>query len=152
MPTPITNLTVNDLQEFYPVTDSLTQHKIGQLTSMVKTVTFMSMFGLELSNKIFAGEIADSASDNFIGFKKLVALCIVGQLIEDTFIHTNAGLKVVNQPSWSSPRVAEKNTQLMKINNTIEAQFTEAKKILAEAGALTANTYSGFSAFNIRKV
>ena len=148
----IENLTLSELKEFYPVTDSLTQNKIDELTNFIRTNTFLSMFGLEISTKIFSGDIPNSENTSFIGFRKFVSLCIVGQLIEDTFIHTNAGLKVINQPNWTSPRVAEKNNTLMKVNNAIEGQFVEAKKILVSLGFISENKYVGYSAFNIERI
>lgn len=148
----IENITLADLKAFYPVTDSIGQARINELATYVKFNTFIQMFGLKNTTDIFAGTIADSANDSFLGFKKFVALCIVGQLVEDTFVHTNAGLKIVGQPNWTSPRVNEKNNTLVKINNTIENQFVEAKKVLMALGHIPENKYSGYSSFRIDKV
>lgn len=145
-------ITLADIKTFYPVTDSLSQQKIDDLTNFIKFNTFIQMFGLANTNEIFSQAIPDSVTLDFIGFKKFVSLCIVGQLIEDTFVHTNAGLKIVGQPQWSSPRVSEKNNTLVKINNTIENQFIEAKKILTTLGKIPANTYAGYSSFRVDKV
>lgn len=148
----IENITLADLKAFYPVTDSISQARINELATYVKFNTFIQMFGLKNTTDIFAGTIADSANDSFLGFKKFVALCIVGQLVEDTFVHTNAGLKIVGQPNWTSPRVNEKNNTLVKINNTIENQFVEAKKVLMSLGRISENKYSGYSSFRIDKI
>ena len=148
----IDNITVAEIKEFYPVTDSLTQNKINELMNFVKMNTFLSMFGLEISTKISSGTIPNSDSVSFVGFRKFVSLCIVGQLIEDTFLHTNAGLKVINQPNWTSPRVAEKNNTLMRINATIDNQFIEAKTILTALGFISENKFVPYSSFNISKI
>jgi len=145
-------ITLADIKTFYPVTDSLSQQKIEDLTNFIRFNTFIQMFGLANTNEIFSQTIPDSVTLDFIGFKKFVSLCIVGQLIEDTFVHTNAGLKIVGQPQWTSPRVAEKNNTLVKINNTIENQFIEAKKVLTILGKIPANTYAGYSSFRVDKI
>ena len=146
-------LLLSDIKEFYPVTDSLSQQKINDWTNFVKNTTFLEMFGLAISNKIFAGTIEDSANDNFVGFRKFTALCVTGLLLEDSFIHTNAGLKMVGQfRSWTEPKMQDKNNPLMKINNTIENQFIEAKKVLAIIDEKPLNKYAGYSAFKIEKI
>ena len=143
---------ISELKEFYPVTDSLSQDKIDTQMGFVKNNTFLQMFGLSISNKIFDGNIADSANADFIGFRKFVALCIVGNLIEDSFVHTNAGLKIISQPGWSSPKTNEKSNPLNKITNTIEMQFVEAKKILISLGEISENKFKGYGTFNIEKI
>lgn len=144
----IATILISELKEFYTVTDSLSQDKINTQMGFVKNNTFLQMFGLAISTKIFEGTIADSASVDFIGFRKFVALCIVGQLVEDAWIHTNAGLKIVNQPGWTN----SKNTPLNKISNTIENQFVEAKKILIELGEIPNNKFRSSATFNIEKI
>lgn len=148
----IENITVAELQEFYPVTGSLSDKKINEVANHVKNITFLGMFGAELSKKIFDGTIADSANLDFIGFRKFVCLCMAGNFCEETYIHTNAGLKAINQPNWSSPTAATKNTTLLKINNVIEAQFREAKKILRAASQDPKNDFAPYSSFNIDRV
>lgn len=148
----IDTILVSEIQKFYPVTDSLSQKKIDESMNFVKNVTFLQMFGFEISTKIFAGTIVDSANANFMGFRKFAAMCIAGQFCEETFIHTNAGLKVINQPNWSSPTAAAKNTTLMKLNNAIEVQFIEAKKVLNTLTETPANTYEAYSSFQIDKI
>lgn len=148
----IENIAVAEIQEFYPVTDSLSQHKIDEVANQVKNLTFLEMFGAEISKKIFDGTIADSASTTFIGFRKFVCLCIAGNFCEETFIHTNAGLKAINQPNWSSPTAMTKNTTLIKINNVIEAQFREAKKILRDSSQEPKNDFAPYSSFQIDKI
>ena len=44
---------ISELKEFYPVTDSLSQDKIDTQMGFVKNNTFLQMFGLSISNKIF---------------------------------------------------------------------------------------------------
>lgn len=148
----ISTILVSEIQAFYPVTDSLSQHKIDESMNFVKNVTFLQMFGFEISTKIFAGTIEDSSNANFMGFRKFVAMCIAGQFCEETFIHTNAGLKAINQPNWSSPTASAKNTTLMKLNNAIEVQFIEAKKALSTLAETPANTYEAYSSFQIDKI
>lgn len=148
----IENITLAEIKKFYPVTDSLSQQKINDLANFVKFNTFVQMFGLSISTKIFEGTIEDSDSENFIGFRAFVALCIAGQLIEETYIHTNAGLKMIGGTNWNSPKVSEKNNTLVKLGNTIENQFVEAKKILQADGFISANTYAGYSSFRIDKI
>jgi len=148
----IENITVDELKEFYPVTDSLSQEKINSLMGTVKNTTFIQMFGLAISKEIFSGTIVNSDSNDFLGFRKFVALCVVGQMLKNTYIHTNAGLKAINQQNWSSPKISEKHIDIMDINSTIENQFVEAKKILVSLGKISNNEYSGYSAIKITKV
>lgn len=148
----IDNILISELKEFYPVTDSLSQDKINTQMNFVKNNTFLEMFGLKISKEIFAGTIANLENDNFLGFRKFISLCIVGALVEDTYIHTNAGLKAINQQNWNSPRVSEKNSTLSKINASIENQFVEAKKVLVTLGKIPNNKYSGYSAIKITKI
>ena len=152
MAVPIDTILVSEIKKFYPVTNSLAQAKIDEFMTYVQNITFMQMFGLSISTRIFSGEISDQASENFIGFRAFVAMCIAGQLCEETYVHTNAGLKAINQPNWSSPTAQTKNTTLIKLNNAIEVQFIEAKKILATASEKPANTYEPYSSFQIDKI
>lgn len=148
----IENITVSELQAFYPVTDSLSDHKINEAMNQVKNLTFLEMFGAELSKKIFDGTIPDSATTEFIGFRKFVCLCMAGNFCEETYIHTNAGLKAINQPNWSSPTAMTKNTTLIKINNVIEAQYREAKKILRASDQEPKNDFAPYSSFQIDRI
>jgi hypothetical protein len=152
MATPIATILVSELKVFYPVTDSLSQAKIDEFVNNVRNVIFMQMFGYAIANKIFAGTIEDSATDNFMGFRKFTALCTATQFAEETFIHTNAGLKIINQPNWGSPTAQTKNTTLMKLNNAIEVQFLEAKSILKAGDETPANDYVPYSSFEIEKI
>jgi hypothetical protein len=149
----IDTILLSELKEFYPVTDSLSQDKINTQMNFVKNTTFLQMFGLAISKEIFAGTIPVTETADFLGFRKFAALCIVGLLLEDTYTHTNAGLKIINQQNWNSPKLSEKNiTTVYKINSTIENQFIEAKKILVSLGKIPDNKYSGYSAIKITKI
>lgn len=147
-----TDISLLEVQEFYPLTDSLSQAKINLIAKSVKNNTFLQMFGLSISNKIFDETIADSKNNNFIGFRKFIALCIVSQLVEDSFVHTNAGLKMINQQNWNSPKVNEKTNPLNKINATIENQFIEAKKVLILLGEISENKYKSYGTIKIEKI
>ena len=118
----------------------------------VQNVIFMQMFGMDIATRIFSGAIADQAGVNFIGFRLFVAMCIAGQFCEETYVHTNAGLKAINQPNWSSPMAQAKNTTLIKLNNAIEIQFIQAKKLLQTASETPANSYAPYSSFQIDKI
>jgi hypothetical protein len=118
----------------------------------VKNITFMQMFGLDISTRIFDGTISDLPSVSFIGFRNFVALCIAAQFCEETYMHTNAGLKAINQPNWSSPTAMTKNTTLIKLNNAIEIQFLEAKKVLTTNEETPANDYAPYSSIEIHKI
>lgn len=148
----IETITVAELQEFYPVTDSLSQAKIDANMNQVKNLTFLEMFGNAISVKIFSGAIANSENDDFIGFRKFTALCIAAQMCEETYIHTNAGLKAINQPNWTSPTPSAKSTTLIKINNAVEAQFLEAKKVLDLLSEVPKNDYEGYSSIQIERI
>lgn len=148
----IENIQIVEIKEFYPVTDSLSQAKIDSTMNNVKNVMFLQMFGFSISGKIFSGEIADSANADFMGFRKFVSLCIAANFCEETYVHTNAGLKAINQPNWSSPTAVTKNTTLIKLNNAIEAQFIEAKKVLNTLSETPANNYEPYSTFEIYKI
>lgn len=145
-------ISITELQEYYPLTNSLTQEKINILTNSVKNTIFLQMFGLSISNKIFDGSILNNETDNFIGFRKFVALCVACQLVEDSFIHTNAGLKVINQQNWGSPKVNEKSNALNKISQTVENQLVEAKKILTNLGFTSEDNFKSFGTFEIKRV
>lgn len=148
----IKDILITEIKEFYPVTDSLSQAKIDSTMNNVKNVMFLQMFGFSISGKIFSGAIADSANVNFIGFRKFVSLCIAANFCEETYVHTNAGLKAINQPNWTSPTAMAKNTTLIKLNNAIEAQFIEAKKVLNTLSETPANDYEAYSSFEIYKI
>jgi hypothetical protein len=148
----IENITLAEIQEYYPVSESLSQLKIDAVMQHIKNVTFLEMFGFEISTKIFDGTIADSASAAFMGFRKFVAMCIARQQVEETYVHTTAGLKAINQPNWSSPTAATKNTTLMQLNNAVEAQFIEAKKVLKLLDKTPTNDYDPYSSFQIDKI
>lgn len=148
----IENITLAEIQEYYPVSESLSQLKIDTVMQHIKNVTFLEMFGFEISTKIFDGTIADSASAAFMGFRKFVAMCIARQQVEGTYVHTTAGLKAINQPNWSSPTAATKNTTLMQLNNAVEAQFIEAKKVLKLLDKTPTNDYDPYSSFQIDKI
>lgn len=152
MPTPIENIQVAELKKFYPVTDSLAQQKINEFVDLVQNVIFLQMFGYEITNKIFSGDIADSADVEFMGFRKFTALCTATQFAEEVYIHTNAGLKAINQPNWTSTSVQTKNPTLLKLYNAIEAQFIVAKEILKTADETPANNYSQYSSFDIERI
>jgi len=148
----INNISIAEIQEYYPVTDSLSQAKIDKYMKYVKNVTFMQMFGLSVSTKIFDGIIEDSLSEDFIGFRDFVAMCIASRFCEEIYVHTNAGVKAINQPNWSTPKASEKNSDLLDLRNAIEKQFVEAKKILCTLDEKPDNDYQAFSAFEIERV
>jgi len=152
MAVPINTILVSEIKRFYPVTASLSQVKIDDFMTHVQNIIFMQMFGLSISTRIFSGDIEDQANDDFIGFRAFVSMCIAGQLCEETYVHTNAGLKAINQPNWSSPTAMTKNTTLIKLNNAIEVQFIEAKKLLQQASEKPANSYEPYSSFQIDKI
>lgn len=145
-------ISITELQEFYPLTNSLTQDKINIITNTVKNTIFLQMFGLSISTKIFDGTISNNETVNFFGFRKFVSLCVACQLIEDSFIHTNAGLKIINQQNWSSPKVNEKSNALNKISQTVEQQLVEAKKILTELGFISEDKFKSFGTFEIKRI
>lgn len=148
----IETILIAEIQKYYPVTDSLSQAKIDTTMNYVKNITFMQMFGLDISTRIFDGTISDLPSVSFIGFRNFVALCIAAQFCEETYMHTNAGLKAINQPNWSSPTAMTKNTTLIKLNNAIEIQFLEAKKVLTTNEETPANDYAPYSSIEIHKI
>lgn len=148
----IENITVAEIKKFYPVTNSLSQDKIDTFMAFVQNILFMQMFGADISTRVFDGTIADGASVDFIGFRAFVAMCIAGQLCEETYVHTNAGLKAINQPNWTSPTAQTKNTTLIKLNNAIEVQFIEAKKILQADSEKPTNAYDPYSSFQIDRI
>lgn len=148
----IENILLTEIQEYYPVSESLSQAKIDAVMKHVKNVTFLEMFGFEISTKIFDGTIANSESSAFMGFRNFVAMCIARQQVEETYIHTTAGLKAINQPNWSSPTAMTKNATLMQLNNAVESQFIEAKKILTGLNETPANTYEPYSSFQIDRI
>ena len=148
----IDTITVAEIKKFYPVTASLSQAKIDEFMAYVQNIAFLQMFGMSITTRIFSGAIADQGGNDFIGFRLFVAMCIAGQLCEETYIHTNAGLKAINQPNWSSPTAAAKNTTLIKLNNAIELQFLEAKKLLQAESETPANIYAPYSSFQIDKI
>lgn len=152
MPTPISTITLAEVKEFYPVTDSLNQAKIDDVMRHVKNVIFLEMFGFSITTKIFSGEIEDSADDAFMGFRNFTALNMAAYFANEVFTHTNAGLKAINQPNWSNPTKQEKNTSTMAINDAVTAQFIEAQKVLKLLDEKPANDYAPYSSFQIDKI
>lgn len=148
----INNITLAEIQEYYPVTDSLAQAKINMYMNYVKNITFLAMFGNFISAQIFDGTIEDSASNDFIGFRKFVAMCIADRIDEEVHTHTNAGLKTINQPNWSTPKTSEKTQDLMDLRNAVENQFFEAKKILKTLDQTPENDYQANSSFQIDRI
>jgi len=152
MPTPIDTILLAEIQQFYPVTDSLNQSKIDTVTKHVKNVIFLEMFGFSLSTKIFSGDVVDSANDAFMGFRLFVALNIAAYFAGEVYTHTNAGLKAINQPNWSNPGKAEKNTTIMSLSDAVTSQFLEAKKVLAILNETPTDEFRPYSSFQIDKV
>lgn len=143
---------ISDIKEFYPVTDSLTQTKIDDYTNFVKHNIFTAMFGLKVSTKIFSLEIQNNETENFVGFKKFTAICIANELIKNLTIHTNAGLKIVNQPNWQNLNVAQKQTKVNDLSGLVDQQFLEAKKILITFGFISDNNFKNYGSLKIEKL
>jgi len=152
MPTPISAILLSEIKKFYPVTDSLAQDKIDTVMSHVKNVIFLQMFGFSISTKIFTGDIADSADAAFMGFRNFVALNIAAYFAGEVFTHTNAGLKAINQPNWSTATKADKNTTVMPLSDAVTAQFIEAQKILQALDDEPVNKFAPYSSFEIHKI
>jgi len=152
MPTPITAITLAEIKQYYPVTDSLSQDKINTVTNHVKNVIFLEMFGFSLSNKIFTGEVPNSEGDDFMGFRLFTALNIAAYFAGEVYTHTNAGLKAITQPNWSNPSKADKNTTVTPLSDAVTAQFLEAKKILDALSLTPKNEFTPYSSFQIDKI
>lgn len=149
MATPINTITLAEVKEFYPVTDSLLQAKIDTVMLHVKNVIFLQMFGYAITNKIFTGDIVDSAAEEFMGFRKFVALNIAAYFAGEVFTHTNAGLKAINQPNWQTATKLDKNTTVMPLSDAVTAQFIEAQKILQAVDEEPTNNYVPYSGIQI---
>jgi len=152
MPTPITDITLAEIKQYYPVTDSLSQDKINTAMNHVKNVIFLEMFGFSLSSKIFTGEVSDSAGEDFMGFRLFTALNIAAYFAGEVYTHTNAGLKAISQPNWSNPAKADKSTTLMPLSDAVTAQFLEAKKVLDLLSLPPKNDFVPYSSFQIEKI
>lgn len=155
MAVPINSIGLGEIKAYFPVTSSLTQDKIDENMNYVRNITFMEMFGVDITSRIFSGDIAEpdlTENKDFIGFRKFVALCIAANFAEESHIHTNAGLKLINQPNWSSPKAQDKVTTLVKLNNAIEKQFQAAKRILESDAEKPDNDYDGYSSFNFERI
>lgn len=148
----IQTISYAEIREYYPVTASLSQDKIDTQMLYVKNITFMAMFGNFISQKIFSGDIADLADNDFIGFRKFVAMCIASRFCAEVNVHTNAGLKTINQPNWSSPKQSEKNADLLDLENAVEKQFVQAKKVLKLLDQKPDNDYQGYSSLEIERI
>ena len=145
-------ITITQIKQYYPVTDSLQQTKINDYTNFVKHNIFVAMFGLAISNEIFNGTIVNSKNVDFVGFTNLVAICVANELIKNLTVHTNAGLKIVNQPNWQALNVAQKQTKVNDLSGLIENQFLEAKKVLVTLGKITTNKFQNYGSFKIEKL
>lgn len=148
----IKDILLSEVQEFYPVTDSLSQSKIDLAMRHVKNVVFLEMFGFEISSKIFDGTIEDSTSAEFMGFRNFVAINIAAYFAGEVYTHTNAGLKSITQPNWGNPSKQDKNTTVMPLSNAVEAQFLEAKKVLKLLDEKPNNSYEPYSSFQIDRI
>jgi hypothetical protein len=152
MPTPISTILLAEVKKFYPVTDSLSQDKIDTVMNHVKNVIFLQMFGFDISNKIFTGDIVDSAATTFMGFRNFVALNIAAYFAGEVFTHTNAGLKAINQPNWATATKTDKSTTVMPLSDAVTAQFIEAQKVLQTLGDEPVNTFAPYSSFEIHRI
>lgn len=152
MATPISTIVLAEVKEFYPVTDSLAQEKIDAVMLHVKNVIFLQMFGFSITAKIFSGDIADSAADEFMGFRKFVALNIAAYFAGEVFTHTNAGLKAINQPNWQTATKQASSTTVMPLSDAVSAQFIEAQKILQALDQEPVNNYVPYSGIEIHRI
>jgi len=144
MATPINTITLAEVKEFYPVTDSLLLAKIDTVMLHVKNVIFLQMFGYAITVKIFSGDILDSAAEEFMGFRKFVALNIAAYFAGEVFTHTNAGLKAINQPNWQTATKLDKNTTVMPLSDAVVWKVSETS--IASATAVINSTVSSLIA------
>lgn len=149
MAVPILTIVLPEVKEFYPVTDSLSQSKIDDVMRHVKNVIFLQMFGFAITEKIFSGDIADSAADEFMGFRKFVALNIAAYFAGEVFTHTNAGLKAINQSNWQTATKSDSSTTVMPLSDAVTAQFIQAQKILKASEQYPNNNYVPYSGIEI---
>jgi hypothetical protein len=148
----INNILITEVQEFYPVTSSMTAVEIQSHTDYVRTNIFVKKFSYKNAELIFDQTIPDSASDVFIGFRKLVCLCIAFRLIENTYKHTNSGLKTINHPSWQSPKTSEKHQETNELNDVMQIHFVEADKVMVALGYVDNKPYNGNYGIKIDKI
>lgn len=144
----ITNITLAEIQKYYPLSNSVTQEKINVLTNQVRNVIFLQMFGLKNTNDIFNEVVPNSENDTFIGFRNFIAMNIVRQQLEEVHTHTTAGLKAINQPNWSSPTMKEKSYTIIQLSDVITLQQIEASKILN----VKKSNYLPYSSIKIHKI
>lgn len=126
----------------------MTQDQINNLTNNVRNIVFLKMFGLKLTNDIFNDVIQNSESDTFVGFRNFIAMNVVRQQLESVYTHTTAGLKAINQPNWSSPKMQEKQYDITMLSDAITLQLIEANKVLG----IKKNDYEPYSSIKITSI
>jgi len=144
--------TLQELKEFYPVSESLPTSKIEEFSSYVKNHLFLKMFGFEASSKILAGTIADSASSTFIGFQKFFALCVAYQTIKDPLVSTNFGAKIINRQGVVDPTNSQKSIILIDIENTISIHYRQALELVGINKCESVPTWAGYFSYKVSKL
>lgn len=148
----LTTPTIQELKEFYPVSESLPTAKIEEAANYVKSHLFVKMFGFSASNQIIDGTIADSASTTFIGFQKFFALCVAYQTIKDPLVSTNFGAKIVNRAGVVDPTNNQKSIILIDVENTISIHYKEALKIVNDSNCENVPTWSGYFSYKVSRL
>lgn len=153
MATPLKIPTRAELNKFYPVSESIPDDKREQLKNYVENHIFLKMFTYAITSQIMSGDIPDSATDNFMGFQKFLALCCAYEHERDPLTSTNFGSKIINRSNVISPSNEQKRITLQDLEDTISLQLREAYKVLSVSKcAGTLPTWSGYFSYKISRL
>lgn len=143
--------TISELKEFYPTSASLTQERINDVSAYVKNHLFLKMFGFEVTEKIFKGEIQNGNSEKFIGFQKLYNLCVAYQQEKDPLMSTNFGSKIISRQNVTDPSNNQKSIILIDLEQTIAIHQRNALLYLGQKCNEKINNIGYFS-YKISKI
>ena len=153
MATPLTTPTRDELNFFYPISESIPDTKREELKNYVANHIFIKMFGYEAMVSILSGEVPDSASNKFLGFQKLLALCCSYEQIKDPLVSTNFGAKIISRDNVISPSNEQKRITLQDIEDTISIHLRAAYEVLSVSkcsGSLP--TWSGYFSYKMTRL
>lgn len=153
MATPLTIPTAAELQQFYPISESIDDDKREQLKNYVENHMFLKMFGYEAMTNIMSGDIPDSSSVSFIGFQKFLALCCAYAHERDPLISTNLGARIPVRGNVKNPSNEEKRITLQDIEDTISVHLRQAMKVLGDSKcAGTLPSWGGYFSYKISRL
>jgi hypothetical protein len=148
----LTTPTAAELNKFYPISESIPDKKREELANYVQNHMFVRMFGYEAATKISDGTIPDSASAEFLGFQKFLALCCSYREIKDPLVSTNFGAKIIDRQGSINPTNNQKSITLIEIENTISIHYKEAYSIVVRSKCSGVPSWGGYFSYKVSKL